>query len=173
MGLSTAQKYWKLPQMMASGHVHSSNYMFRVTFTTMLVFGVHYQDEALAYPTMVVGIIWTVMFLVTLSTILTKNDRSIVPAPATQFTNIDRDLASKLSISRFLRSGRTSGNIVLLEASHPTERSDCHGRGATSKLQFVTFWGDVVGTCLSTNTPTTNYDDTENYKVVFIILWPE
>ena len=152
MGLSTAHKYWKLPQTMASGHVPSSNYMFRVTFTTMLVFGVHYQDEALAYPTMVVGIIWTVMFLVTLSTILTKNDRSIVPAPATQFTNIDRDLASKLSISRFLRSGRKSGNIVLLEASHPSERSDCHGR-TTSKLQFVTFWSDLVGHHVCQQTP--------------------
>ena len=56
----------------------------------MLVFGLHYQDESLAYPTMVIGIIWTVMLLMTLSTILTKNDRSIVPVPESHFTNIDR-----------------------------------------------------------------------------------
>lgn len=55
----------------------------------MLVFGLHYQDESLAYPTMVIGIIWTVMLLMTLSTILTKNDRSIVPIPESHFTNID------------------------------------------------------------------------------------
>ena len=62
----------------------------RVSFTTMLAFGLHYQDESLAYPTMVIGIIWTVMLLMTLSTILTKNDRSIVPVPESHFTNIDR-----------------------------------------------------------------------------------
>ena len=79
----------------------------------MLVFGLHYQDESLAYPTMVIGIIWTVMLLMTLSTILTKSDRSIVPVPESHFTNIDRGWFFSVAKYKPIPWFRPKGNIIL------------------------------------------------------------